>query len=376
MDDELLSGLNARARRVVALAEQEARALNHRNIDTEHLLLGLIDEEECIGIKALESAGIAPSAVQQQLRAMVRPDRFVFPAPLGLTARASKALTLSRREAALMGHDRVGTEHLLLGLVKERDGLAAEVLARLGADLRTLRRQVTQLRHGYRGQRPEWSPDPFEFAPTPEVLTLPENPAASQNLDRYGCNLTRMAHQGELTPAPGLSPQISWLQQILAQPDGGNPILVTGPGSGLAAAESLALDCVRPGAPEAIRQIVLYYVDFGAFGTPDGNADILNPDYAGAIDAICAEAQSRPDITLFFDCLPSGLDVVASRPDLAQRLTALLSGRRPRIIGAAQLADYRRHLNRDGPGLRGLQPVLVAEPMVAYTVGLLKMALR
>ena len=148
MKDRILDRFNARARRVVALAEEEARAFQHGSIGTEHLLLGLIGEGEGIAVKALESLGISLAAVRQQVERATRRGNAAVSGQIPFTPRARKVLELSLREATQPSYVNVGTEHILLGLMGERDGVASQVLAALGADLNSVRRQVTQLRHG------------------------------------------------------------------------------------------------------------------------------------------------------------------------------------------------------------------------------------
>src|SRR6059036_1933250 len=181
-----------RARRVVVLAQEEARMLNHNYIGTEHILLGLIHEGEGVAAKALESLGISLEAVREKVEETIGPAGTAASGAPPFTPRAKKVLELSLREALQLGHNYIGTEHLLLGLIREGEGVAAQVLVSLGADLSRVRQQVIQLLSGYGGGK--------EGAPAgPQA----EAPSTSLVLDQFGRNYTQAAREGKLDPVIG-----------------------------------------------------------------------------------------------------------------------------------------------------------------------------
>ena len=194
-----------RARRVVVLAEEEARMLHHDYIGTEHILLGLIREGEGVAAKALESLGISQEAVRQQVEAIIGQGQHAPSGHIPFTPRAKKVLELSLREALQLGHNYIGTEHILLGLVREGEGAAAQVLVKLGADLNGVRGQVNQLLHGYQGKEPAAAVAPSETAPS-----------ASLVLDQFGRNLTQGAREGKLDPVIGREKEIERVMQVLS----------------------------------------------------------------------------------------------------------------------------------------------------------------
>ena len=220
-----------RARRVVVLAQEEARMLNHNYIGTEHILLGLIHEGEGVAAKALESLGISLDAVRQQVEEIIGQGQQAPSGHIPFTPRAKKVLELSLREALQLGHNYIGTEHILLGLIREGDGVAAQVLVKLGADLNRVRQQVIQLLHGYQGKEP-----------TSAGGTAAESaPSTSLVLDQFGRNLTQGAREGKLDPVIGREKEIERVMQVLSRRTKNNPVLIGEPGVGkTAVVEGLA----------------------------------------------------------------------------------------------------------------------------------------
>ena len=211
-----------RARRVVVLAQEEARMLNHNYIGTEHILLGLIHEGEGVAAKALESLGISLEAVRQQVEEIIGQGQQAPSGHIPFTPRAKKVLELSLREALQLGHNYIGTEHILLGLIREGDGVAAQVLVKLGADLNRVRQQVIQLLHGYQGKEPSAAaPGSAEAAPSTSLV-----------LDQFGRNLTQGAREGKLDPVIGREKEIERVMQVLSRRTKNNPVLVGAPGVG------------------------------------------------------------------------------------------------------------------------------------------------
>jgi ATP-dependent Clp protease ATP-binding subunit ClpC len=221
-----------RARRVVVYAQQEAQMLNHNYIGTEHILLGLIHEGEGVAAKALESMAISLEAVRRQVEEIIGQGQ---DAPIGhipFTPRAKKVLELSLREALQLKHNYIGTEHILLGLLREGEGVAAQVLQKLGADLNRVRQQVIQLLSGYTGGK--------EAAPGEAT------PQGSTVLDQFGRNLTQEARETKLDPVIGREKEIERVMQVLSRRTKNNPVLIGEPGVGKTAiAEGLALRIVQ-----------------------------------------------------------------------------------------------------------------------------------
>ena len=214
-----------RARRVVVLAQEEARMLNHNYIGTEHILLGLIHEGEGVAAKALESLGISLEGVRQQVEEIIGQGQQAPSGHIPFTPRAKKVLELSLREALQLGHNYIGTEHILLGLIREGEGVAAQVLIKLGADLNRVRQQVLQLLSGYQGKEPAG-------ATAGASGSGEQSQSASPVLDQFGQNLTQAARDGMLDPVIGREQEIERVMQVLSRRTKNNPVLIGEPGVG------------------------------------------------------------------------------------------------------------------------------------------------
>ena len=244
-----------RARRVVVLAQEEARMLNHNYIGTEHILLGLIHEGEGVAAKALESLDISHDAVRAQVEEIIGQGQQAPSGHIPFTPRAKKVLELSLREALQLGHNYIGTEHILLGLIREGEGVAAQVLVKLGADLSKVRNQVIQLLQGYQGKEQQAAgAGPAEGTPSTSLV-----------LDQFGRNLTQAARDGQLDPVIGRSREIERVMTVLSRRTKNNPVLVGEPGVGKTAiVEGLAQKIALNDVPETLKDKQLYSLDLGA----------------------------------------------------------------------------------------------------------------
>src|SRR6266550_2585133 len=215
-----------RARRVVVLAQEEARMLNHNYIGTEHILLGLVHEGEGVAARALQALGISLEAVRQQVEEIIGQGQQAPSGHIPFTPRAKKVLELSLREALQLGHNYIGTEHILLGLIREGEGVAAQVLVKLGADLSRVRQQVIQLLSGYSGGKE----NPGTGAPG--AGPSENQPSGSLVLDQFGRNLTQLARDKKLDPVIGRQKEIERVMQVLSRRTKNNPVLIGEPGVG------------------------------------------------------------------------------------------------------------------------------------------------
>jgi ATP-dependent Clp protease ATP-binding subunit ClpC len=350
-----------RARRVVVLAQEEARMLNHNYIGTEHILLGLIHEGEGVAAKALESLGISLEAVRQQVEEIIGQGQQAPSGHIPFTPRAKKVLELSLREALQLGHNYIGTEHILLGLIREGDGVAAQVLVKLGADLNRVRQQVIQLLHGYQGKEPT-------SAASGSTETAP---STSLVLDQFGRNLTQGAREGKLDPVIGREKEIERVMQVLSRRTKNNPVLVGAPGVGkTAVVEGLAQKIVKGEVPETIKDKQLYTLDLGALVA----GSRYRGDFEERLKKVLKEIRTRGDIILFIDEIHTlvGAGAAEGAIDAASILKPMLARGELQTIGATTLDEYRKYLEKDAALERRFQPIQVAEPTIAHTIEILK----
>ena len=350
-----------RARRVVVLAQEEARMLNHNYIGTEHILLGLIHEGEGVAAKALESLGISLEAVRQQVEEIIGQGQQAPSGHIPFTPRAKNVLELALREALQLGHNYIGTEHILLGLIREGDGVAAQVLVKLGGDLNRVRQQVIQLLHGDQGQ------EPAAAAGAPSVTA----PSTSLVLDQFGRNLTAGAREGRLDPVIGREKEVERVMQVLCRRTKNNPVLVGEPGVGkTAVVEGLAQKIVEGEVPETLKDKQLYTLDLGALVA----GSRYRGDFEERLKKVLKEIRTRGDIILFIDELHTlvGAGAAEGAIDAASILKPMLARGELQTIGATTLDEYRKHLEKDAALERRFQPIQVAEPTISHTIEILK----
>src|ERR1700727_2579835 len=352
-----------RARRVVVLAQEEARMLNHNYIGTEHILLGLIHEGEGVAAKALESLGISLEAVREKVEETIG---MAGTAPSGsppFTPRAKKVLELSLREALQLGHSYIGTEHMLLGLVREGEGVAAQVLQSLGADLPRVRQQVIQLLSGYQGKESAGAGAPGSQSS--------DAPTGSPVLDQFGRNLTALARDHKLDPVIGREKEIERVMQVLSRRTKNNPVLIGEPGVGKTAiVEGLAQRIVANEVPETLTGKQLYTLDLGALVA----GSRYRGDFEERLKKVLKEINTRGDIILFIDELHTlvGAGAAEGAIDAASILKPKLARGELQTIGATTLDEYRKYIEKDAALERRFQPVQVGEPTVDHTIEILK----
>jgi ATP-dependent Clp protease ATP-binding subunit ClpC len=349
-----------RARRVVVLAQEEARMLNHNYIGTEHILLGLIHEGEGVAAKALESLGISLDAVREQVQEIIGQGQQAPSGHIPFTPRAKKVLELSLREALQLGHNYIGTEHILLGLIREGEGVAAQVLVKLGADLNRVRQQVIQLLSGYQGKEPASAGSATEGTPSGSLV-----------LDQFGRNLTQAAREGKLDPVIGREKEIERVMQVLSRRTKNNPVLIGEPGVGkTAVVEGLSQAIIKGEVPETLKDKQLYTLDLGALVA----GSRYRGDFEERLKKVLKEIRTRGDIILFIDEIHTlvGAGAAEGAIDAASILKPMLARGELQTIGATTLDEYRKHIEKDAALERRFQPVQVQEPSLAHAIEILK----
>ena len=350
-----------RARRVVVLAQEEAKMLNHNYIGTEHILLGLIHEGEGVAAKALESLEISLDSVREQVQDIIGQGQQQPTGHIPFTPRAKKVLELSLREALQLGHNYIGTEHILLGLIREGEGVAAQVLVKLGADLSKVRQQVIQLLSGYQGK------EQVQVGAQDNV----NDKGGSQVLDQFGRNLTQAAKDGKLDPVIGREKEIERVMQILSRRSKNNPVLIGEPGVGkTAVVEGLAQAIVAGVVPETLKDKQVYALDLGSLIA----GSRYRGDFEERLKKVTKEIRTRGDIIVFIDEIHSlvGAGAAEGAIDAASILKPLLARGELQTIGATTLDEYRKHFEKDAALERRFQPVQVAEPSLPHAINILK----
>jgi ATP-dependent Clp protease ATP-binding subunit ClpC len=348
-----------RARQVVVLAQDEARALKHNYIGTEHILLGLLREEEGLAARVLESLDITVEEVRAQVARIVGQGDEVTTGQIPFTPRAKKVLELALREALSLGHNYIGTEHILLGLVRENEGVAARILLDFDADAEKIRNEIIRMLSGP-GRRQQGT-----------GAAAGEKAKSSKLLDQFGRNLTKLASEGKLDPVVGRQTEIERVMQILSRRTKNNPVLIGEPGVGkTAVVEGLAARISANQVPELLKNKQIYTLDLAAL--------VAGSKYRGEFEErlkkVMKEITQRGDIILFIDELHNlvGAGAAEGAIDAASILKPALARGELQTIGATTLDEYRKYLERDAALERRFQQIRVEEPSVEDTVQILR----
>ena len=356
-----------RARRVVVLAQDEARGLKHNYIGAEHLLLGLISEGEGEAAKALETMGIEGEAVRASVIEIVGEGEKPVEGHIPFTPRAKRVFELSLREALQLGHNYIGTEHLLLGLLKEGEGVAAQVLTKQGADLAQVRQTVIQMLSGYQRGDDEGR----ESVGAGVGGSGGPERSNSAILEQFGRNLTQAARENKLDPVIGRRVEMERVMQVLSRRTKNNPVLIGEPGVGkTAVVEGLAQAIVHGDVPETIKDKQIYSLDMGSLVA----GSRYRGDFEERLKKVLKEIRTRGDIILFIDEIHTlvGAGAAEGSIDAAQMLKPMLARGELQTIGATTNDEYRKHIEKDAALERRFQPVKVEEPSVEETVEILK----
>ena len=350
-----------RARRVIVLAQDEARNLKHNYLGTEHFLLGLIREGEGVAAKALEALDITLDEVRAQVIDIIGEGQEPPSGHIPFTPRAKKVIEYAMREGLQLGHSYIGTEHLLLGLTREPDGVAAQVLTKLGADMTRVRSRVNQLISGFQGK------EPVGVGGGAREGTK----AGSTVLDQYGRNLTQSARDHKLDPVIGRHMETERVMQVLSRRTKNNPVLIGEPGVGkTAVVEGLAQAIASGDVPETLKDKQLYSLDMGSLVA----GSRYRGDFEDRMKKILKEINTRGDIVLFIDEIHSlvGAGAAEGALDAASLLKPMMARGELQVIGATTLDEYRKHIEKDAALERRFQPIQVEQPTVAQTVEILK----
>ncbi len=357
-----------RARQVVVLAQEEARTLKHNYIGTEHILLGLLREEEGLAARVLEGLEITVEEVRAQVIRIVGSGEEVTSGQIPFTPRAKKVLELALREALSLGHNYIGTEHILLGLVRENEGVAARILADFDADSEKIRNEIIRMLSGpgrRQGQGGGGSGGGGAAA------GQAGDKKSSKLLDQFGRNLTKMAEDGKLDPVVGRQKEIERVMQILARRTKNNPVLIGEPGVGkTAVVEGLAQRISSGQVPELLRGKQIYTLDLAAL--------VAGSKYRGEFEErlkkVMKEIGQRGDIILFIDEMHNlvGAGAAEGAIDAASILKPALARGELQTVGATTLDEYRKYLERDAALERRFQQVKVEQPSIEETQQILR----
>jgi len=343
-----------RAQKVIAYAQEEARRLNHNVVGTEHLLMGLLREGEGIGAKALKNMGLDLKQVRQQIEMMIGVGPFTVQGPLGYTPRAKRVMELALDESRRLGHNYVGTEHILLGLIREGEGVAAQVLANLGISMEKAQAEVMNL----------LGVDGKSQAKMRKSTNTP-------TLNQFGRDLTEMAAESKLDPVIGRQKEIERVLQVLTRRTKNNPCLIGEPGVGkTAVVEGLAQRIIEGDVPEILKDKRLVSLDMASLvaGTK------FRGEFEERLKKIIGEIKQAGNIILFIDEMHTiiGAGAAEGAIDASNILKPALARGELQTIGATTLDEYRKHVEKDPALERRFQPIMVEEPTVEDTIKILE----
>jgi ATP-dependent Clp protease ATP-binding subunit ClpC len=360
----MFSRYTERAQRVIVLAQDEARRLNYDYVGTEHLLLGLIREGEGIAAKALQSLGIQLEQVRAEVEKMIGKGSASTRGEIGFTPRAKKVMVeLAIEEARLLGHNYVGTEHILLGLIREGEGVAAQVLQNLGAELERVRNQVIHLLGGV--------PHPQGSAPQGAAKGPKGGKTNTSTLDQFGRDLTQYAREAKLDPVVGREKEIERVIQILSRRTKNNPCLIGEPGVGKTAiVEGLAQRISDGRVPEILKDKRVVSLDLASL--------VAGSKYRGEFEErlkkVMEEIRQAGNVIMFIDELHTiiGAGAAEGAIDASNILKPALARGEMQAIGATTIDEYRKHVEKDAALERRFQPVMVEEPSTEDAISILK----
>ncbi|BAS29121.1 ATP-dependent Clp protease ATP-binding subunit [Limnochorda pilosa] len=343
-----------RAQKVVVLSQEEARRLGHNVVGTEHILLGLVAEGEGVAARALQQMGISLNGVRAEVEKVIGRGENPPTGQIGFTPRAKRVLELAFDEARQLGHTYIGTEHILLGLIREGEGVAAQVLRNMGADLDGVRKQVVELLGGSGGGQ-------AKSARSRKTPTL----------DQYGRDLTELAREGKLDPVIGREKEIQRVIQVLSRRTKNNPVLIGEPGVGKTAiAEGLAQMIVNGDVPETLLNKRVVTLDLGALVA----GSKFRGEFEERLKKVMDEIRTSGDVVLFIDEMHTiiGAGAAEGAIDASNILKPALARGELQAIGATTLDEYRKHVEKDPALERRFQPVMVDEPSVDETIAILE----
>ncbi|KAA8815820.1 ATP-dependent Clp protease ATP-binding subunit [Bifidobacterium callitrichos] len=355
-----------RARRVIVLAQEEARALQHNYIGTEHLLLGLIREGEGVAAKALAAKGVELDATRKQVEEMIGKGNATSNGHIPFTTHAKQVLELSLREALQLGHSYIGTEHILLGLIREGEGVGTQVLIKMDVDLGELRSTTIDMIRGNSG-----TADAKGDLANAGGVADKSNKTGSAILDQFGRNLTQEAAEGKLDPVIGRSKEIERVMVVLSRRTKNNPVLIGEPGVGkTAVVEGLAQKIQAGDVPETLKGKQVYSLDLGSMVA----GSRYRGDFEERLKKVLKEIKTRGDIVLFIDEIHTivGAGSADGALGASDMLKPMLARGELQTIGATTTDEYRKYIEKDAALERRFQPIQVHEPTVAETIEILK----